>query len=621
MNSPLPPSDTGTAPRRSFGRRLVNVLVALVVVVVAAAVFVFSYDGVHAIALLGGMSTRLARYYPALFDAVLVIACIAVALLRGRWWARLWAWLIVLVLLAAIGAADVLHAADYALRHRPTEEVVAGAPVVAVLLAFSLLLTLLRQPRRRRAVADYDDYRDDRRAVAAPPLPALSAAPTAPGSAVALANAPTVERPALTAAEQEGRWSRSSAGPIALPAAPAAPSVPSEPAEPDEPADLEAGDAELADGGDGPVLEEALPRRRFSDYPVPGRTAEVSPPTPPDGLPVLRRPAQPTAAQPTAAAPTVAPAVAAASGVTEAEPTVQPRPVFQPLAAEPKSPEPPEAELAPASPAAAEPETAEIAPAKAEPTAPEQPETAAAAGEPETAEIAATEVRPAEPEPESVPAAAESRPAAESVPAAAAETGPGEPETAEIPAVPAPPGNPPTAPSRALTVEPEPAAEPTAAAPAAPETAAAAAEPVAAEPVAAEPAAAEAESAAPEPAAPARSGIRYASRTASGSASPPPAAEPPPPPAPESRVAGPQGYWETENGSPFAGLVYSAHEEGPADGAADGSHAVDGQPGGHRETPAGDEDAPPFASAPVSFIPGFNRVRSMPTPPGDDEER
>ena len=149
MNSPLPPSAAGTAPRRSFGRRLVNVLVALVVVAVAAAVFVFSYDGVHAIALLGGMSTRLARYYPALFDAVLVIACVAVALLRGRWWARLWAWLIVLVLLAAIGTADVLHAADYTLRHRPTEGIVAGAPVVAVLLAFSLLLTLLRQPRTR----------------------------------------------------------------------------------------------------------------------------------------------------------------------------------------------------------------------------------------------------------------------------------------------------------------------------------------------------------------------------------------------------------------------------------------------------------------------------------------
>ena len=68
---------------------------------------------------------------------------------EGRWWARLWAWLVLIVVLAAIGATDVLHAMNYTLRHRPTEGVVAGAPVVAVLLAFSLLLTMLRQSRTR----------------------------------------------------------------------------------------------------------------------------------------------------------------------------------------------------------------------------------------------------------------------------------------------------------------------------------------------------------------------------------------------------------------------------------------------------------------------------------------
>ena len=87
MNSPLPAS--APAPRRNWARRLVNLLVALVVIAVAAATFVFSYDGVHAIALLGGMSAQLARYYPGLFDAVLVIACVAAVVLRdGRWWAR-----------------------------------------------------------------------------------------------------------------------------------------------------------------------------------------------------------------------------------------------------------------------------------------------------------------------------------------------------------------------------------------------------------------------------------------------------------------------------------------------------------------------------------------------------
>ena len=146
MNSPLPAS--GPAKRRNWSRLLVNVLVALVVIAVAGATFVFSYDGVHAIALLGGVSARLARYYPGLFDAVLVIACVAAVMLRdGQWWARLWAWVVIVVLLAAIGTTDVLHAMNYTLRHRPTECIVAAAPVVAVLLAFSLLLTLLRQSR------------------------------------------------------------------------------------------------------------------------------------------------------------------------------------------------------------------------------------------------------------------------------------------------------------------------------------------------------------------------------------------------------------------------------------------------------------------------------------------
>src|SRR5258707_1350259 len=128
MNSPLPAS--WPAKRRNWSRLLVNVLVALVVIAVAGATFVFSYDGVHAIALLGGVSARLARYYPGLFDAVLVIACVAAVMLRdGQWWARLWAWVVIVVLLAAIGTTDVLHAMNYTLRHRPTEGIVAAAPV------------------------------------------------------------------------------------------------------------------------------------------------------------------------------------------------------------------------------------------------------------------------------------------------------------------------------------------------------------------------------------------------------------------------------------------------------------------------------------------------------------
>jgi hypothetical protein len=167
---------------------LVNVLVALVVIAVAGATFVFSYDGVHAIALLGGVSARLARYYPGLFDAVLVIACVAAVMLRdGPWWARLWAWVVIVVLLAAIGTTDVLHAMNYTLRHRPTEGIVAAAPVVAVLLAFSLLLTLLRQSRTQA---------QEPAGPGPVGVPALPASVTVP---IALPAAPVTASPSATA--------------------------------------------------------------------------------------------------------------------------------------------------------------------------------------------------------------------------------------------------------------------------------------------------------------------------------------------------------------------------------------------------------------------------------------
>jgi hypothetical protein len=232
MNSPLPAS--GPA-QRNWTRRLANVLVALVVIAVAAATFVFSYDGVHAIALLGGVSGQLARYYPGLFDAVLVIACVAAVMLRdGRWWARLWAWVVIIVLLAAIGATDVLHAMNYTLRHRVTEGVVAAAPVAAVLLAFSLLLTLLRQTRTHAlapaAAPETIEVPALAAAVSAPPI-ALPAAPvdtdTAPTEAVSVLVgrpvpdvAPTREDPVIAAAPEPATASAAAATSVDEPAPP-----------------------------------------------------------------------------------------------------------------------------------------------------------------------------------------------------------------------------------------------------------------------------------------------------------------------------------------------------------------------------------------------------------------
>lgn len=140
---------------RRWPALLVNLAVVVVVLALAAATFVLSYSGVHVIALQSGVSARLARVYPATFDAVLVIACAAALMLRGaRWWARYYAWLVIVLVVGVMGAADAVHAMNVALPHRQMEGVVAATPWVLVLLGFSLMLTILRHSRAQHAEAD-----------------------------------------------------------------------------------------------------------------------------------------------------------------------------------------------------------------------------------------------------------------------------------------------------------------------------------------------------------------------------------------------------------------------------------------------------------------------------------
>jgi hypothetical protein len=306
----------------------VNVLVALVVIAVAAATFVFSYDGVHAIALLGGMSVQLARYYPGLFDAVLVIACVAAVVLRdGRWWARAWAWVVLVVVLAAIGATDVLHAMNYSLRHRPTEGVVAAAPVVAVLLAFSLLLALLRQPRSQGAVAPAADEPAEW-AARRPAMPAPLDLPALP-AAVPAADAATVETPVVTA----GPALRPPAPPIALPAGPET----TPPAPPDGPESTQ-----LTPPAGPETTPPTPPADPETTPPTPPADPEAGPLTPPDGLPAMTRPAT----EPNETLPPAAPPVAS-QRAPEGEPA--PPTVSSPAVAPPLVPSAP-AEPGPARP-------------------------------------------------------------------------------------------------------------------------------------------------------------------------------------------------------------------------------------------------------------------------------
>jgi hypothetical protein len=143
-----------SAPRRNWPSLLLNLAVLVVVLAMAAATFVLSYAGVHAIVLQAGVSPRLARIYPGLFDAVFLIACVAAVMLRdARWWALLYAWLVIILMVLVVGAADVVYAMNITLRHRTIEGVVAAAPWVLLLLGFSLMLTMFRQSRVQQAQA------------------------------------------------------------------------------------------------------------------------------------------------------------------------------------------------------------------------------------------------------------------------------------------------------------------------------------------------------------------------------------------------------------------------------------------------------------------------------------
>src|SRR5258708_37739798 len=103
MNVPSP------AGRHTWPARLIQLATVAVVAAIAAATFVLSYAGVHAIALQSGVPADLARFYPAIFDAVLVIACAAVPL-RTRWLTRGYTWLVILLVLRLLAPLDPMPA-------------------------------------------------------------------------------------------------------------------------------------------------------------------------------------------------------------------------------------------------------------------------------------------------------------------------------------------------------------------------------------------------------------------------------------------------------------------------------------------------------------------------------
>src|SRR5580692_6043366 len=91
-------------------RALALVAVCLGLAALAAATFVFSYSSLHTLALQAGVTRQLARYYPGIIDAMLVIAASAVLALRGAGWpSKFLAWICLLAVLVAAAGADALH--------------------------------------------------------------------------------------------------------------------------------------------------------------------------------------------------------------------------------------------------------------------------------------------------------------------------------------------------------------------------------------------------------------------------------------------------------------------------------------------------------------------------------
>jgi hypothetical protein len=117
----------------------------------AGGTFVLSYSGIHVLALHAGIAPRLARGYPLLIDAMLVIVLAAVLALRGADLpSKLLAWATLLAVLAAAAGADALHAAGRRLPRHVAAITAAVLPWVLLFLAFALLLAMLRHARLRK---------------------------------------------------------------------------------------------------------------------------------------------------------------------------------------------------------------------------------------------------------------------------------------------------------------------------------------------------------------------------------------------------------------------------------------------------------------------------------------
>jgi uncharacterized protein DUF2637 len=179
------PGTADRTPPAAAGRDAGHVLRVLALIAVAiglaaltAAACVLSYSSIHHLATQAGVSPRLARLYPLIFDALLVVAGCCVLALRGAGLvSRVYSWLCLLVLLGGLAAGGAVRAAAVKVPHRLGGILAAVIPWALVLIGFGLLLALLRYVRIRRVAQQL-----------AGPEPADSADQAAPAELVVIEN-------------------------------------------------------------------------------------------------------------------------------------------------------------------------------------------------------------------------------------------------------------------------------------------------------------------------------------------------------------------------------------------------------------------------------------------------
>lgn len=154
-SSPGPDGDAAYAeqPRRGRGALWIA---GLGIALLTAAAFALSYDALYATALAGGVRPTLAFLYPAVFDGFLVVAFAGALVLRSARLRVTWyPWTLIVLLLSAAGAANVLHAVGRAPLLPPdlVNVIVASVPLASLGLAFPLWLVMfvhVRDERRAR---------------------------------------------------------------------------------------------------------------------------------------------------------------------------------------------------------------------------------------------------------------------------------------------------------------------------------------------------------------------------------------------------------------------------------------------------------------------------------------